>query len=74
MDAVIHSSVAVCALAVGPSVRATKQRGERLQPGPDHLPGSGRALRLHQGSPEAHSAGHDCKGEEGRGCRQVRCL
>lgn len=55
----------------GPGVRAAEQRGECLQPGPDHLQGPGGALRLHPRPPPTDPPGHDRTREEGRGGGQV---
>lgn len=61
-------------MAPGPGVRAAKQRGERLQPGPDHLQRPGGTLRLHPRPPATDPAGHDRTGEERRGGGQVRTV
>lgn len=58
-------------LILGQGLCSTKQCGECVQPWPHHIQGPGGALWLHSWPPATDTAGHDCAGKEGGGCRQV---
>ena len=56
----------------GPGVRTAERRGERLQPGADHVPRPGGTSAGDQRSPAGDPARHGVEGTTRRGGRPVR--
>lgn len=58
-------------LFAGPSVRATEQRGQCVQPGFDDIPRPSGAVPHHQGPPATNTPRDGGQGTARRGRRQV---